>query len=70
MNGPTAATRSLYAAVFAARTEEASEISSFTSRPYPWPQDKPGGTMEPLLLPWGGIPSMRYTRNGSQFAAP
>jgi hypothetical protein len=25
------------------------------------------GSLEPLLLPWGGIGSVRYTWNGSQF---
>ena len=35
---------------------------------YPWAQDQPGdGSLEPLLLPWGGIASVRYTWNGSQF---
>ncbi|GAC1547525.1 MAG: hypothetical protein NVS3B10_11300 [Polyangiales bacterium] len=42
----------------------------WTEKTYPWPQDKPGGSIEPLLLPWGGISSLRYTWNGSQFAAP
>lgn len=38
---------------------------------YPWPQDKPGaGPIEPLLLPWGGIKSLRYMWNGSTFATP
>lgn len=41
----------------------------WTKETYPWPQDKPGGTMEPLLLPWGGIPNLRYTWNGSEYAA-
>ena len=35
---------------------------------YPWSQDPPGsGPVEPLLLPWGGISSVRYTWNGSAF---
>ena len=42
----------------------------WTEKTYPWPQDKPGGSVEPLLLPWGGLPSLRYTWNGTQFAAP
>jgi hypothetical protein len=42
----------------------------WTEKTYPWPQDKPGGTIEPLLLPWGGIPSLRYTWNGTKFATP
>lgn len=40
----------------------------WTEKTYPWPQDKPGGTLEPLLLPWGGVSSLRYTWNGSQYA--
>jgi hypothetical protein len=40
----------------------------WTEKTYPWPQDKPGGSLEPLLLPWGGVPSLRYTWNGTQFA--
>ena len=39
----------------------------WTEKTYPWPQDKPGGTMEPLLLPWGGVASLRYAWNGTQF---
>lgn len=39
----------------------------WTEKTYPWPQEQPGGQIEPLLLPWGGIPSLRYTWNGSQF---
>lgn len=42
----------------------------WNEKTYPWPQDKPGGSVEPLLLPWGGVPSLRYTWNGTQFAAP
>ena len=32
-------------------------------------QEQPGGggDVEPLLLPWGGIKSTRYTWNGTQF---
>ncbi|MCL2448664.1 MAG: hypothetical protein FWD17_06950 [Polyangiaceae bacterium] len=41
----------------------------WTARSYPWAQDPPGGgDIEPLLLPWGGIKSVRYAWNGSQFA--
>ena len=40
----------------------------WNARNYPWAQDQPGdGSLEPLLLPWGGIGSIRYTWNGSQF---
>lgn len=42
----------------------------WTDKTYPWPQDKPGGAIEPLLLPWGGVSSLRYAWNGTQFAAP
>jgi hypothetical protein len=39
----------------------------WTKDNYPWPQEKPGGAIEPLLLPWGNIPNARYTWNGTQF---
>jgi hypothetical protein len=41
----------------------------WTQRTYPWAQDPPGsgGDLEPLLLPWSGIKSVRYAWNGSQF---
>jgi hypothetical protein len=43
--------------------------TGWTEKTYPWAQDAPGsGNMEPLLLPWGGISSVRYRWNGSQFA--
>ncbi len=42
--------------------------SGWTASSYPWPQDRPGsGSVEPLLLPWGGVRSARYTWNGSEF---
>jgi len=43
--------------------------SGWTERTYPWAQAVPGsgGDVEPLLLPWGGIASVRYAWNGSQF---
>lgn len=41
----------------------------WTKESYPWQQDKPGaGSIEPLLLPWGGIPNVRYTWTGTTFA--
>lgn len=40
----------------------------WTKDTYPWPQEKPGGPIEPLLLPWGGVASMRYAWNGTAFA--
>jgi hypothetical protein len=42
----------------------------WTEKTYPWPQDPPGGSIEPLLLPWGGIASLRYAWNGTSFATP
>jgi hypothetical protein len=41
----------------------------WTPKTYPWAQEPPGtgGDVEPLLLPWGGIKSVRYTWNGTQF---
>ncbi|MEO6420805.1 MAG: hypothetical protein ABIP39_15440, partial [Polyangiaceae bacterium] len=43
----------------------------WTEQTYPWSQEQPGtGALEPLLLPWGGIPSLRYTWNGTAFAKP
>jgi hypothetical protein len=43
----------------------------WTQQSYPWPQEKPGaGPVEPLLLPWGSVPNVRYSWNGSAFAAP
>ena len=42
----------------------------WTKDSYPWPQEKPGaGPVEPLLLPWGDFKNVRYTWNGSTFAA-
>jgi hypothetical protein len=45
--------------------------TGWTEKTYPWSQDQPGsGTIEPLLLPWGGVSSVRYSWNGSTFAKP
>jgi hypothetical protein len=42
--------------------------TGWNAKTYPWAQDRPGdGSLEPLLLPWGGIASVRYSWNGSQF---
>lgn len=41
----------------------------WTDKTYPWPQDPPGGALEPLLLPWGKIANLRYAFNGTQYAA-
>jgi hypothetical protein len=46
-------------------------VTGWTAKTYPWGQDTPGsGTLEPLLLPWGGIPSLHYAWNGTAFAQP
>jgi hypothetical protein len=43
--------------------------SGWTEKTYPWAQDTPGtGDVEPLVLPWSGIHSVRYRWNGSGFA--
>jgi hypothetical protein len=43
--------------------------SVWTEKTYPWTQEQPGtGSVEPLLLPWGGINNVRYRWTGSQFA--
>jgi len=42
--------------------------TGWTEKSYPWSQDQPGsGQLEPLLLPWGGIKTVRYNWNGSAF---
>lgn len=40
----------------------------FTVRNYPWKEDEPGGSIEPLLLPWGTKKSLRYRFDGQKFA--
>ncbi|MGO8994328.1 MAG: hypothetical protein ACLQVI_13460 [Polyangiaceae bacterium] len=40
----------------------------WTKKTYPWAQEQPGGQVEPLLLPWGGIESLRYAWDGAKFA--
>jgi hypothetical protein len=43
--------------------------TGWSERTYPWAQDQPGSSaVEPLLLPWGKIPSLRYSFNGTQYA--
>jgi hypothetical protein len=43
--------------------------TGWTQKTYPWAQDQPGqGSVEPLVLPWGGVSSLRYSWNGTQFA--
>lgn len=39
----------------------------WNAKSYPWPQEKSGGSIEPLLLPWGGVKSVRYVWNGTAF---
>lgn len=43
--------------------------TGWTVHTYPWAQAQPGSgsDVEPLLLPWSGIASVRYAWNGSQF---
>ena len=42
--------------------------TGWSQQTYPWQQEKPGGgSVEPLLLPWGGISRVTYAWNGSQF---
>jgi hypothetical protein len=44
-------------------------VTGWTQSSYPWPQERPGaGSTEPLLLPWGGIPSLRYAWDGAHFS--
>jgi hypothetical protein len=42
----------------------------WTDKTYPWPEEKTGGPIEPLLLPWGTTKSLRYTWTGDKFATP
>jgi hypothetical protein len=43
--------------------------TGWSEKTYPWAQETPGGggQVEPVLLPWGGISSVRYTWNGAGF---
>jgi hypothetical protein len=44
-------------------------VTGWTEKSYPWGQEQPGsGSLEPVLLPWGGIAHVRYSWNGSSFA--
>jgi hypothetical protein len=40
----------------------------WNAKTYPWQQEQPGGTLEPLLLPWGGVSAVRYAWDGSRFS--
>jgi hypothetical protein len=43
--------------------------TGWTEKTYPWAQDPSGsGSVEPLLLPWGGISTLRYRWTGTEFA--
>jgi hypothetical protein len=43
--------------------------TGWTAKTYPWSQETPGsGDVEPLLLPWGGVSSVRYRWSGTAFA--
>jgi len=43
--------------------------TGWTEQSYPWSQEQPGsGALEPLLLPWGKIPSVRYVWSGTAFS--
>lgn len=43
--------------------------TGWTEKDYPWAQDTPGssGPVEPILLPWGKIPNVRYAWSGTSF---
>ena len=41
----------------------------WTRRHTPGRRTSRGGQVEPLLLPWGNIPNVRYCWNGSAFVA-
>ena len=45
--------------------------TGWTEKTYPWSQDTPGsgGQVEPIILPWSGINSVRYTWNGTAFVS-
>jgi hypothetical protein len=48
----------------------AGKVTGWTEKTYPWQQDQPGqGSVEPLILPWGGLRSVRYSWNGTQFVS-
>ncbi len=39
----------------------------WTEKTFPWREDKPGGGIEPLLLPWGTTGTLRYRYDGTTF---
>jgi hypothetical protein len=45
------------------------KATGWTEQSYPWSQEQPGSSaIEPLLLPWGKIPSVRYAWSGTAFS--
>lgn len=46
------------------------DAKGWDQKTYPWPEEKPGGAIEPLLLPWGTTKSLSYTWTGEKFALP
>jgi hypothetical protein len=42
-------------------------VRGFTEATYGWAQEKPGGSLEPLLLPWSGVAKLRYEWQGDRF---
>lgn len=43
-------------------------VKGFTEATFPWSLEKPGtGSLEPLLLPWGGIAQARYAYDGASY---
>jgi hypothetical protein len=46
----------------------AGAAKGWTEATYGWAQEKPGGGVEPLVLPWGGIAKLRYEWQRDRFA--
>jgi hypothetical protein len=44
--------------------------TGWTQASFPWQEDPPGGSMEPLLLPWGASHALRYAWDGAKFSPP
>ena len=43
--------------------------SGWSEKTFPWQQEKPGnGSLEPLVLPWGGLGTVRYRWDGQRFS--
>lgn len=43
-------------------------VKGWTQKTYPWPEEQPGGSIEPILLPWGKTRSLRYAYDGTRYA--